>query len=164
MDIAVTAVQLTALVLAAGWGYYRLWREGILRPRLEFSIDCEFLGPENGEYITQFILRARNKGLVRYQFSQIVLSVRGISTDGGVHFWDGMEPRIEFPLSILKADVIPDNYNFFFVEPGVEQPITYITKVSENIGYVLVKAEFQYDRFTPHSIAKAFQVRRSDAL
>lgn len=159
MELFVTVVQITLVVIAASWGYYRLWREGILRPRLEFSIDCEFFGPVGGEYIAQFTLNARNRGLVRYQFSRIDLRVRGIARDSGIQYWSGREPRLEFPLSVLKTNVIPDNYNFFFVEPGIEQPITYVSKIPENIQYILVNAVFHYDRFTPHSIEKAFEIR-----
>ena len=151
--------KLILLFIAALWGYYRLWREGILRPRIEFEIECEFLGIENNQVLAQFILKAKNKGLVRYKFRKIELQVRGIRKDQKLEFWEGMNNRLNFPESIIKANVIPKEYNFYFVEPNVQQAMNYITKINRDIEYIVVNAKFRYDRFTPHSIEKAFKVK-----
>jgi len=58
----------------------------------------------------------------------LVLRIRGIRSDEQVSFFAD-EPRIKFPNLIIDSRVIPKRYNYYFVESGVKQVITYITKI-----------------------------------
>ena len=145
-------------------------REGQLRekqrvhtPHIEFSIDCSFYGPEEDHYLTEILLIAHNKGLVQHKFTNILLRVRGIESGHPLSYWQGSESRLEFPTELLDdVPVIPRGYNYFFVEPGVKQVFTYITRIPSSTKYILAHAEFQYDQFTPHTTERVFQVRTQE--
>jgi len=129
-------------------------------PHIEFEIRCNFHGPQEGSLIAEVLLTARNKGLIQQKFKDIRLRVRGIEADQALSFWAGNEPRLNFPLKIVSdASLLPENYNFFFVEPGIEQTFTYVTKVPLSVRYILVHAEFEYDAFTPHTAERVFTVK-----
>jgi hypothetical protein len=128
-------------------------------PHIEFGLDCRVHGCEQDEYLVEFILTAHNKGLVQQRFTSIMLRVRGIERTQPLTHWKGNEPRLAFPVKVIDdADIIPPGYNFIFVEPGVRQSITYVTKLSAAIKYIVAHVEFQYDRFTPHTAERAFRI------
>ena len=117
------------LILLGGvaWAVIRFRVEGRFRPRIEFDIDCNFLGPQNDSYISEFRIRIHNKGALRREFRRIVLRVRGIRSDESIEEWERREPRVHFPLKIFEANVIAEDYGYVFVEPGVSQTLTFVT-------------------------------------
>lgn len=129
-------------------------------PHIEFDIECNFFGPNEGKYAAEFILTANNRGITKHQFNSIQLRVLGIKQETPLSFFSekGYAHRLEFPEKILKDEVIPKRWNYIFVEPGVKQRISYITVVSEEIKYILARAEFSYERYKPHSTEKMFCV------
>ena len=134
-------------------------KERTCKPHIEFGIDCDFYGPENGYYLTEFLLGAYNKGVTLHRFPSILLRVRGIKSDQAPEYWLGREPRVEFPEKVIdNAEIIPRDYNYFFVEPGVKQTFTYVTRIPSSIKYILVQAKFKYDEFTPHTVERVFLV------
>lgn len=101
-------------------------KKGFIRLILEFEINANFYGPEAGAYIAEFLFVARNKGNVQQKFNDIRIRVRGIDDGQGFQFWEGNEPRLNFPRRLVKQkSILPDDYSFFFVEPGIEQVFTY---------------------------------------
>ena len=51
-----------------------------------------------------------------------------------------------------------ERLNFLFVEPGVKQDITYVTKIPKIYKYFVAHATFNYDEYTPHFAEKVFDV------
>ncbi|SRR5713226_939348 len=129
-------------------------------PHIEFSIDCRVHGQEHSEYLVEFVLTAHNKGLVQWKFQSILLRVRGIEENRPLEYWGPNKPRLQFPIGVIdKCEVIPGNLNFVFVEPGVLQTITFVTKIASSIKYVLVHAEFDYEASTPHTTERVFHLK-----
>jgi hypothetical protein len=127
-------------------------------PHIEFSVDCQVHGRQDDEQLVEFILTAHNRGLVDWKFKSILLRVRGIEKNRSLTYWQGNEPRLEFPVKVFVAQVIPRNLNFLFVEPEVRQTITYVTKMPSRIEYILVHTEFEYDNYTPHTSERVFRL------
>jgi hypothetical protein len=128
-------------------------------PHIELSVDCQVHGPDGDAYLFELILTAHNRGLVRQQFRSILLRIRGIERNQPLSQWRGFEPRLEFPVTLINgAEVLPPRYNFLFVEPGVTQTITYTSKIPASMKYILVHVEFRYDKATPHTAERVFQL------
>jgi hypothetical protein len=163
LTVAIGATQLLLLVVGAVWAYYRFWREGSHRRRVEFSINCSFFGPQCDEYLAEFTLHADNKGLVVHRFPSIELRVRGIKASEGISFWENRRPRVEFPHKIVQAEIVHEKYAYIFVEPGVKQVITYVTRIPAEYRFILARAEFRYDRRNPHSAESVFEVKPAGA-
>jgi hypothetical protein len=133
-------------------------RERRYQPHIEFTIDCHTYGPQNGFLLAEFVIAANNKSLIRHQFKEILLRVRGIERDSPLVSWQGHEPRLHFPDKLFETDIVPDNLNFTFVEPGVKQEFTFVSRIPEKYRFIVARAEFHYDAFTPHSIERAFEI------
>lgn len=128
------------------------------QPHIEFCIACNFFGPQQGWYIAEFIISATNVSLVRHQFKEIILRIRGIKQDEPPALWDGHGNRLEFKHKLIETDIVPPDWNYIFVEPGVRQEICFVTRIEEDYRYILALAEFHYDSFTPHNIERMFEV------
>jgi len=129
-------------------------------PHIEFEIKCNFYGPEKDCFVAEFLLIARNKGFIQQKFKDIHFRVRGIESEQPLAYWQGNEPRLAFPMKIVdNASILPKDYSFFFVEPGIEQVFTYVTKIPLSVKYILAHAEFEYDKFTPHTTERTFAVK-----
>lgn len=126
-------------------------------PHLELSLDCRVLGEQMDDYLVEFVLTASNHGLVRWRFRSIRLRVRGIQANQPLLYWGEQKPRLYFPVKLIDvANLIPSDLNYLFVDPGIRQDITYVTKISTTFKYVLAYIEFWYDNTTPHSVERAF--------
>jgi hypothetical protein len=66
--------------------------------------------------------------------------------------------RLAFPDKLSNLNIVPKHYEFIFVEPGVNQEITFVTTISTKYRYILARAEFRYDQHTPHSTERMFAV------
>jgi len=165
--LATATISVISLILSRKAHKDQLAREDLIRkqerkdvPRIEFSIECNVYGPENGDFLTEFLLIIRNRGDIQHKFNRITLRVRGIENGRPLCHWEGYEPRLSFPERVLdNVNVIPKGYNYFFVEPGVVQVLTYVTKIPSSIKYVQAFALFEYDEYTPHTTERVFQMK-----
>jgi hypothetical protein len=170
--VAAVTVSIASLLLNRQAHREQLEREDLIRdrerknvPHIEFRIDCNVYGQEGDYYLTEFLLDIRNQGNVQHKFRNIVLRARGIESGKVLCYWEGYEPRLSFPEKVLDdVSVIPKGYNYFFVEPGVEQVLTYVTMIPASIKYVLAHAVFEYDEFTPHTAEKVFEMKPRNAV
>src|SRR6266487_1007224 len=134
--------------------------ERVHQLHIQLGVDCRFYGPEDDYYLVEFLISAHNKGHVQHKFKHIYLRVRGIEANHGLSEWQGNAPRIAFPQTIINnIDIIPTNLNFLFIEPEVEQMITYVTRLPSSAKYILVHVLFEYDKYTPHTIERVFQIK-----
>jgi hypothetical protein len=131
-------------------------------PRLEFTIEGETFGKPADEQLMALMISLHNRGLIRWQLNSILLRIRGIESSRPFGYWNGHAPRVEFPVTVVdNADIVPGNLNYLFMEPGVKQGISYVTRLPAGIEYVLVHLEFNYDQYTPHTAERLFHVSQS---
>ncbi|NBJ10941.1 hypothetical protein [Microvirga arsenatis] len=115
-------------------------------PRTEFDLECRFLGPVQGEYITDIRIIVHNKSQVRRKFGSIQVPMLGLRSGAPLGYWDRGQQRLEFPEKLLKVDLLPQEplgRYYYFVEPGIRQVFTYPTKIPSTISHVLLHVRFQ---------------------
>lgn len=127
-------------------------------PHIEFTIECNFYGPQQGWYIAEFVIFARNTSLVRHEFKKITLRVRGMKQDEEPSLWEGHGDRLQLKHKLLETDIVPQNWNYIFVEPDVTQRICFISRIPADYRYIVAWAQFSYDQYTPHNIERLFEV------
>lgn len=134
-------------------------------PHIEFKIDCQFFGPIENQYLANFLLIAINRGHVQHRFPSIMLRVLGIKRKETFQYWKEREPRAKFPHNLFEeagfekeAEVVPPRWNYILVEPGVAQQINFSTVIPVDYSFIVARAEFHYDKFTPHSVEGVFSV------
>ncbi|UJS18784.1 MAG: hypothetical protein L3J17_06945 [Candidatus Jettenia sp.] len=132
--------------------------ERIHIPHIEFTIQCIFFGPQNGMYIAEFVLNVRNRGYTAQKFPRIMLRVLGIRSGERLSFWEGNEPRLRFPEKIFETDVVPKDWDFILVEPGIKHDINFTTIIPHEYRFIIARAEFHYEKYLPQSTEKVFEL------
>lgn len=167
IDVFLGLAQFLVVLCGAAWAYYRFRAEGLHRPRVEFDVDANFLGPQNNYFLTEILISAHNVGLRIRKFPSIKLLVRGIKHDAKIEEWKENEPRLFFPDKIIdNAEVIfKKNYGHVFVEPGVKQKLTYLTRIPADYRFISIRVEFEYNENRTHSAERILELptRRIDS-
>jgi len=160
LELFFSAVQLIVILIGAVLAYFRFWREGTHKPRIEFDLVCTFFGPQNNHRIASFIIHAHNKGNIEHKFIRITLRLRGIKFESPLN--RRPDNRLEFPESLLKVELIPKEFEYFFIRPNVEQQITFATTIPDDIHFLLARAAFKYeDSDDLHTAEKIFDVQQT---
>lgn len=139
----------------------RLRREQRLDQRhIEFTVECDFFGPVDDQWLAEIRLCAHNKGQTVQRFSKIFLRVRGIPKDSPLTRWDKQGHRAFFPEKVAEeTNIIPEGITYF-TEPGIRQVFTYVTTVPADQRFILVQSEFDYygEEDKTHDCERVFEV------
>ena len=160
-DVALSVLQLVAVVVGALWAYFRFRRERPNHPRIAFAVNCKFFGPVQGEYLAAFEIHASNKGNVEHKFTELRLKVLGIKDGEKLTEWSGHEPRLCFPTELVRGvNLVPEKFGYFFVRPGVDQTITFTTKIPSEFRFLVARATFRYEATADlHTAERVFDIR-----
>ncbi len=133
-------ITTTAVVTATAlWAWYRFRRERLHKPHVGFTLACQFFGPQKDSYLAEIQITVENLGSTRQEFEHINVKIRGIDKDAELAYWRGEEPRALFPTRVVpkfseeeteeyRIDMVHRNFSYVFVEAGVKQPLTYVTR------------------------------------
>jgi hypothetical protein len=157
-EIIFETLKLLFAIFAAGFTYFKYFREGTHKQRIEFDIDCCDLGIVGKERIIEIGCTAENKGNVEQRFDNIRLKVRGIEVGiSKLSDIKGCEPRLTFSTEIAKASLIPAKWNYFFVRPGVKQRFPLVMRAPAKCTHIHVRSTFRYKGTDDiHSAERAF--------
>jgi len=152
-------IKFALVVIAALFTYYKFFREGTHRQRIEFDIDFHNLGVKNSVRIIEIGALAENKGNVEQKFNSMLLRIRGIDNDSKLIELKDHKPRLVFPIdSKNKWEMIPKKYKPFFVRPGVKQRFPIVVKIPVDWTHIQVKITFKYKGTKDiHVSERAFQ-------
>jgi hypothetical protein len=161
IELFFSAIQLIVIVIGGILAYFRFWREGVHKPRIEFDLDCKFFGPQNNRRVASFTIHVRNMGNIEHKFIRISLKLRGIKFGGSLEN-RRKDNRLEFPESLLEAELIPKEFGYFFVRPNVKQQIAFTAAIPDDVHFVLARAAFKYeDSDDLHTAEKVFDVQQT---
>jgi hypothetical protein len=125
-------------------------------PHVELSLDCQFHGVRAGQHLVTVTVSAVNVGQILHQFTSITLRVRGIKDEPFV--FDDKDGRVLFPHKLLQRDLVPEQWNFVFIEPRVTQKLPLTFPVADDYSYLLADVAFEYKEYWPHSGRAVFEV------
>ena len=165
MDISIISfLNLFLAVAAAIFAYYKFFREGPHRQRIEFDIEFVDFGVQGEFRVVEFAVTASNKGHIEQEFDEIRLTIRGIVEGRKLKEIEGHEPRLAFPEKIGPISIIPRKYKYFFVRPGVNQRFPIVMKIPSDWRLINAKATFKYLGLNEvHSAERAFEIREGNA-
>lgn len=125
---------------------------------VEFDVDGKFYGPQNGNFILCLELTLENKGKVIKKLKSLDVRVRAIRRDEELSYFSESDKRLKFPHKLTDGNILPKDWAYSFVEPGVIQKYSYTTKVGVEYSFVVVNAKFKYDDKGEHSVEKVLEI------
>jgi len=159
MELSIIEItKISLLILAAIFTYFRFFREGTHKQRIEFDIDLRDLGCNNKDRIIEIGVIAENKGNVEHRFKQISLRIRGIKKDSQLQELENYKPRLSFPLKLHTAKLVSEIDEYYFVRPKVKQRFPMTVRIPVEISHLLVQAEFNYSTGDFHKAERTFSI------
>ena len=169
LDIVNTSIGASIPLLILYVGYQlerrRIKTERQHEIRMQFDLKGKTLGPQEGYYILDLSAILHNKGLVRLVIDTLRIKILGIKQKQDIKLFE-KNPKDEtaslkegttnliasFPEELVNSDMLQaintnseeKKKNAYFVEPGVQQRISYVARIPENISFILVRAQFEY--------------------
>ena len=149
-------------------------KERRYKHRIEFTLNATVIGTQKDCYLVEFIVTINNKSLVKKDFTEIPLRVRGIEENTAIELLSAKKKdtktkkvietkqtsRIKFPIPIVDENILPPFWKNAFVEPGIKQDITFITPIPQNITFILATAKFSYQGIPkPHTAERMFALQ-----
>jgi hypothetical protein len=125
---------------------------------VEFDIDGSFYGPQNQNFILCLELILKNKGKVIKRLRSLEVRIRAIRHDEELSYFSETDRRLKFPHKLTDGNILPKDWVYSFVEPGVIQKYSYTTKVGTEYSFVVVNAKFKYDDKGEHSVEKVLEL------
>ncbi len=159
--IIISGIQLVIVIIGAIWTYFRFRRENPLHPRIEFNLDCKFFEPQHNSHLTAITISAHNKGNVEHKFTEIRIRILGIKNNQPLKEFEKYPPMVEFPVEIMKGvNIVPPEYEYFFVRPNVNQTFNFATQISSDIRFIIIRATFKYQKINEiHTAERVFEVK-----
>jgi hypothetical protein len=145
-------------IAAAGWWFIYTTQ---FKPRIQFDVDCKFVSLQNSEQLIaeiQFIFE--NKGFVEHRLWNLNVSVDALKSGRNLKIKEGTHELIFDEKVMSKVQLVPKEYEYYFVRPGVKQVITHTIEVSSSISAIRITASFDYNRNKdyPHTARRVFGV------
>lgn len=146
-------------ILAGGWWF---WRQAVRTPRVSFDIACRFFDSKNdaSSRLAQLEFLLDNTGFVEHRVYDLSFSIHGLEKISQ----KDETAEVIFDRQIFnRVIIVPPDYNYFFVRPGVKQSIVHIVAIPRDLDLIRVTAVFtyNYDPDNPHTMRRVFAVEAS---
>lgn len=149
MDIAFDTLKIGLPLLAAVFAYFRFFREGTHKQRIQFDIEYRDLGIKDQKRLVEITVTAENKGFVEHRFDDVRVTLRGISGKSPVEHIAKHPPRLAFPETddaLKKISLIPEKWGYFFVRPKILQRFPLVTAIPDDWTHLFVRTTFCYQQ------------------
>jgi len=153
--------SLAAVVAAAIW----FFTTSKFRRRVQFDLDCKIyeVADVPKVKITEIQLCFENKGLVDHRIRELTVSIHALLPERPLET-KAETGELQFPRVLLdETNIVPLDYGYYFIRPGVRQVITHITPIDAGVSLIRITAGFKYGRIFsyPHTVRRVFSTRVS---
>lgn len=157
----------TALSFFVGgiWVYLRFIRQQEKYPNINFIADLNVIGLQNGFWIIELIALLENKGKAQHKFNKFKFDLNGLKAVDSIDVNDNFGGQVDFKHQIADGSFLPEQYDFFFIDPGTAAKYSHIVRVPEDISFLLYHAYFNYAdrRGYRHAAEKTVQLKLSNS-
>ena len=138
-------ITFIGIVVGGGWAFWKFIVHKEAHPRIEFSVDINFVGKQGDEWLIEILGLLENKGKVPHKMSNLQFDVKYLKgsdpLDENAKFGDQIDIK-----NMLKASSwLPSADDVFArLYPGVSMRYNYIYKVPADATYLLVHGLLDY--------------------
>ena len=144
VEILQAVISSTAIVVAGWWAYRRYYVQAESHPHIATSCQIKFIGLQRGQWMIELIATLENKGKVEHRFKDFTFDLNGIrKCDSLVQSiqWGG---QINFPIALAEGSLLPSDFQFFSLGPGVTGNYSFVTSVPDDIKFLILHCRFRY--------------------
>ena len=147
LELLQSVAALVVLVLGAFWGYFKWRKRREHAPRLEFTVDVNFVGLHKGQWLVEVLALVDNKGLVQHRIREFSFDLRTLDVNDPIEEGEKeINYQTRIPRKVKEAAWIPRDWESTFIEPGLKTRYSYVVAVPRTAKFVLVHGKFDYGR------------------
>lgn len=139
-------VESIATVLALGvgayWTYTRYIKQRENYAFIEFTVDMNFIGTQDGKWLVELIANLENKGKIQHKFSDLSFDLAALFRSDVVRPSQRFGGQAFFPHQISQHPWIPPGD--YFIEAGNKAKYSYVTQVPDETSYLMLHGSFTY--------------------
>ena len=132
-----------ALVVGAYWTYTRFIKQRENFAFIEFTVDMNFIGKQDGSWVVELIAYLENKGKLQHRFSDLSFDLEALFRHDPVQSNEQYGGQAFFPHEIAKRPWLPAGS--YFIEPGIKAKYSYVARVPEEATFVMLHGRFTYE-------------------
>jgi hypothetical protein len=133
-----------AVIIGGIWTYQRFIRQRDDYPHIEFSVDINFVGEQDGFWLTELIARFENKGKVQHRISDFKFDLFALYAEDKIVSADEFGGQVFFPHKVIAGSWLPKKWEYTFIDPGVSTHYSFVASVPKEMTYVILHGWFQY--------------------
>lgn len=199
------AIQAAALLVAGVWAWYLTKEYRERKNLIQLDIDAHLYAldtpittapktwkkhaekptaedPRSHPYALEILLRFRNKGRTRFRLFNAKIGVNTMRT--GHPKFDKNDGHLHLTRVVTSGNIVPpfsvpgkplEETAFYYIEPGIEQTISYLTLVPEPRELLQIVAEFSLaqrrifpkdlpEGLYPHTAARTYRINSDGEL
>lgn len=111
---------------------------------IDFSADITFHEKVGNWWIVELVTFIENKGKVQHKLRDFDFDLASINSSDPVNTSDEFGGQVLFPNLISKGSFLPKKYSEFFIEPGLKNKYSYITRVPVDAEVLILHSWFNY--------------------
>ncbi|MDD5323349.1 MAG: hypothetical protein PHD43_22605 [Methylococcales bacterium] len=165
-----------AALLGGGWGVYKFVQYRELKQRIQLEIDAQlykltsseqteaFTWDRQGNRVTvpvqprthavEILLKFTNKGFTRMRLFNIQIGINTMRSQNEARF-DPEDGHLHLTRIFTSGNLVPvfrvkdkpvEDTSFYYIEPGVEQTVSYLTLITEPRELVQIYAKFSFEQ------------------
>lgn len=130
-------------------GLWILWNYLFKRsfaPKVKMTLTGEVIAKDfSGQRLLRTCLGVSNIGEVRLKASQIRLTIRGIKRNSLLKIGgEEILYQVDFDQKIYQEELIPFEWEYTFVDPGITQDYQYSILIPKDIEYLLIEGKIYF--------------------
>lgn len=131
------------LVIGAYWTYTRFIRQRENYAFIEFTVDMNFVGRQDGYWIVELVAYLENKGKVQHRFSDLSFDLSVLYKSDSVRSNEQFGGQAYFPHEIAKRPWLPAGS--YFIESGIKAKYSYVAQVPDEASFAMLHGRFTYE-------------------
>jgi hypothetical protein len=144
-DIAESGVKVAAIIVGAGWTYWKFVIQRANEPATDLDISVNFVGKQDAKWIIEITVTLENKSQVRLRYEDFQITARYLLPDDKVE--DG-DPELNYQLRVRRTidDRIGGEKRYFanveYINPKQVFRQRYITYVPGDATFLWIQTKF----------------------
>lgn len=143
-EILTSILTSLSIMIGGYWVFYRFILQQERYPNINFSTDINIIGKQDKYWVIELIAFIENKGKVQHKMKDFGFNLKALFDNDTIETVDKWGGQVDFPNRLSSGSFLPKNEGFFFIDPGTTAKYSFITKVPENITFLILHSNFVY--------------------
>ena len=115
-------------------------------------------------WVAEIIATIDNKGKAQHKMNKLEFDLNALFSGEQIETSKKWGGQVNFPHPVVQGSFLPDQYQFFFLDPGTKAKYSYIARIPKEASFIILHCWFNYmdERQYSHTAEKTIAVPKSN--